>query len=56
MRADAKRNHDRIVEAAREAFRKRGYDASLDESPSPPASAPARSTGTSPPANHWLTR
>ena len=31
MRADAKRNYDRIVEVAREVFRAQGYDASLDE-------------------------
>ena len=31
MRADAKRNRDRIVEVARDVFRERGYDASLDE-------------------------
>ena len=31
MRADAQRNRDRIVEAAREVFREQGYDASLDE-------------------------
>ena len=31
MRADARRNRDRIVEVAREIFRERGYDASLDE-------------------------
>ena len=31
MRADAKRNRDRIVEVAREVFREHGYDASLDE-------------------------
>jgi AcrR family transcriptional regulator len=31
MRADAKRNYDRIVEVAREVFREQGYDASLDE-------------------------
>lgn len=31
MRADAKRNYDRIVEVAREVFRVQGYDASLDE-------------------------
>src|SRR3954452_14242287 len=31
MRADALRNRDRIVEAAREVFREHGYDASLDE-------------------------
>lgn len=31
MRADARRNHDRIVEVAREVFREQGYDASLDE-------------------------
>src|SRR5436190_15766486 len=31
MRADAQRNRDRIVEVAREIFRERGYDASLDE-------------------------
>ena len=31
MRADAKRNRDRIVEVAREVFREQGYDASLDE-------------------------
>lgn len=30
MRADAKRNYDRIVEVAREVFREQGYDASLD--------------------------
>ena len=30
MRADAKRNYDRLVEAAREVFREQGYDASLD--------------------------
>ena len=31
MRADAKRNRDRIVTVAREVFREQGYDASLDE-------------------------
>jgi AcrR family transcriptional regulator len=31
VRADARRNRDRIVEVAREVFRERGYDASLDE-------------------------
>jgi AcrR family transcriptional regulator len=31
LRADARRNRDRIVEVAREVFRERGYDASLDE-------------------------
>lgn len=31
MRADALRNRDRIVEAAREVFREHGYSASLDE-------------------------
>ena len=31
MRADAKRNYDRLVEAARAVFREQGYDASLDE-------------------------
>jgi AcrR family transcriptional regulator len=31
VRADAQRNRDRIVEVAREVFRERGYDASLDE-------------------------
>src|SRR4026207_228621 len=31
MRADAKRNCDRIVEVGREVFREQGYDASLDE-------------------------
>jgi len=31
MRADAKRNRDRIIESAREVFREQGYDASLDE-------------------------
>ncbi|WP_148612000.1 TetR/AcrR family transcriptional regulator [Nocardioides rubriscoriae] len=30
MRADAKRNRDRIVEVARDVFREQGYDASLD--------------------------
>lgn len=30
VRADAKRNRDRIVEVAREVFREQGYDASLD--------------------------
>lgn len=30
MRADAKRNRDRIIEVAREVFREQGYDASLD--------------------------
>lgn len=30
MRADAKRNYDRIVEVARQVFREQGYDASLD--------------------------
>src|SRR3954447_15770823 len=30
MRADAKRNHDRIVDVARLVFREQGYDASLD--------------------------
>ncbi len=31
MRADAKRNYDRIVEVARQVFRERGCDASLDD-------------------------
>jgi AcrR family transcriptional regulator len=31
MRADALRNRERLVEAAREVFREQGYDASLDE-------------------------
>ena len=31
MRADAQRNYDRIVEVARQVFRERGYDASLDD-------------------------
>jgi AcrR family transcriptional regulator len=31
VRADAKRNYDRIVEVARQVFREQGYDASLDE-------------------------
>ncbi len=31
MRADAQRNRERIVEAARGLFREQGYDASLDE-------------------------
>jgi AcrR family transcriptional regulator len=31
MRADAARNRDKVVEAAREAFRTRGYDAPLDD-------------------------
>jgi AcrR family transcriptional regulator len=31
VRADAKRNRERIVEVAKEVFRERGYDASLDE-------------------------
>ena len=31
MRADAKRNYDRIVEVAREVFREQGYEASLDQ-------------------------
>ena len=31
MRADAKRNRDRIVEVAREVFREKGYDAPLDD-------------------------
>jgi AcrR family transcriptional regulator len=31
VRADAQRNRDRIVEVAREVFRERGYDASLDD-------------------------
>ncbi len=31
MRADARRNYERIVEVAREVFREQGYDASLDE-------------------------
>ncbi|MCW2848795.1 MAG: transcriptional regulator, TetR family [Marmoricola sp.] len=31
MRADAQRNYDRIVEVARQMFRKDGYDVSLDE-------------------------
>jgi AcrR family transcriptional regulator len=30
VRADAKRNYDRIVEVARQVFREQGYDASLD--------------------------
>jgi AcrR family transcriptional regulator len=31
MRADALRNRERLIEAAREVFREQGYDASLDE-------------------------
>jgi len=31
VRADARRNYDRIVEVAREVFREKGYDAPLDE-------------------------
>ena len=31
MRADAARNRDKIIEAARDAFRSRGYDAPLDD-------------------------
>ena len=31
MRADAKRNYDKIVATAREVFREKGYDAPLDE-------------------------
>jgi AcrR family transcriptional regulator len=31
VRADAARNRDKIVEAARDAFRTRGYDAPLDD-------------------------
>ncbi|MBZ5738346.1 TetR/AcrR family transcriptional regulator [Nocardioides mangrovi] len=31
MRADAQRNYDKIVEVARQVFRERGYDASLDD-------------------------
>jgi len=31
VRADAKRNYDKIVEVAREVFREKGYDAPLDE-------------------------
>lgn len=31
MRADALRNRQRLVEAARDVFREQGYDASLDE-------------------------
>jgi AcrR family transcriptional regulator len=31
VRADAQRNRDRIVEVARQVFRERGYDASLDD-------------------------
>jgi AcrR family transcriptional regulator len=31
MRADAVRNRERLIEAAREVFREQGYDASLDE-------------------------
>lgn len=31
MRADAQRNYLKIIEAAREAFREKGYDAPLDE-------------------------
>jgi len=31
VRADAKRNYDKIVEVARQVFREKGYDAPLDE-------------------------
>lgn len=31
MRADAVRNRERLIEAARTVFREQGYDASLDE-------------------------
>ncbi len=31
MRADAQRNRERLIEAARVVFREQGYDASLDE-------------------------
>lgn len=31
MRADAQRNRDKLIEAARQVFREKGYDAPLDE-------------------------
>jgi AcrR family transcriptional regulator len=31
MRADARRNYDKLVDAARQVFRERGYEAPLDE-------------------------
>jgi AcrR family transcriptional regulator len=31
MRADAQRNRERLIDAARDVFREQGYDASLDE-------------------------
>lgn len=31
MRADARRNYDKLVEVARQVFREKGYDAPLDE-------------------------
>ena len=47
LRADAQRNYDKLVAAAREVFAERGAEGSLDEIAKRAGSAPARSTGTS---------
>ena len=56
LRADAARNRAKLIEAAREVFRERGSDGSLDEIARRAESAPAPSTGTSRPARPSSTR
>ena len=56
MRADAQRNRDRLVEAARAVFAARGSEASMEEIAKRPTSASARSTGTSRGGSTWSRR
>ena len=47
LRADAQRNYDKLVAAAREVFAERGAEGRSTRSPSGPASDRARSIATS---------
>ena len=48
LRADARRNRDQILVAAREIFAERGAEVPMEEIARGPRSASARSTGASP--------
>jgi pyocin large subunit-like protein len=52
-RADALRNYEKLVAAAREAFTEADRSASLEDIAAAPASASARCTGTSRRAPTW---
>jgi hypothetical protein len=52
-RADARRNVDALLEAARTVFETSGVDAPRRRSPTGPVSASARCTGTSRSARTW---